>query len=86
MQLNILVWVAFAAIMGTIASSAQQPAATVLLALILTATMFMAACAGGTGIAPPPPSGTTLGTYTVTITGTAGTLQDSLPLTLNVRP
>jgi hypothetical protein len=46
--------------------------------------LFMFGCAGGTGIAPQ--SGTGSGTtYTITVTGSSGTLQRSLPLTLTVQ-
>jgi hypothetical protein len=47
--------------------------------------IFMTACAGGTGIAPLPQAGTTPGTYSITITGTSGNLQHSLPVTLIVQ-
>jgi hypothetical protein len=53
--------------------------------LLVAATMFMSACAGGTGIVTPPPSGTTAGTYKITVTATSGSLQHSLPVTLVVQ-
>jgi hypothetical protein len=51
--------------------------------LLALAMVFMFGC-GGTGIVPVQ-SGTPAGTYTVSVTGTAGGLQHSLPLTLTVR-
>jgi hypothetical protein len=54
------------------------------LALLIAALLFMSACAGGTGIAPQQ-TGTQPGTYTITVSGTAGTLQHSVPLTLKVQ-
>ena len=52
----------------------------VLLAILVMGMMFMSGCAGGTGIAQ---QGST--TYTVTVTGTAGAVQHSLPLSLTIQ-
>lgn len=55
----------------------------IVVAILGVALLFMSGCAGGTGISRQ--TGTTPGTYTITVTGSSGALQHSLPLSLTVQ-
>ncbi len=57
----------------------------ILMVLMTAALWLMSACAGGTGITTPPQSGTTPGTYTITVSAASGALTHSLPITLIVK-
>ncbi len=64
----------------------KKLAALVMLALVIAALLFMSACAGGTGIVSSGgQTGTQTGAYTISATGTSGSLKHSVPLTLNVQ-
>jgi hypothetical protein len=64
---------------------AKKTVSLIALALLISATLVMSACAGGTGVAPQTQPGTTPGTYTITVLGSSGALQHSIPLTLTVQ-
>ncbi len=53
----------------------------IVLALLLSSVLFTPACAGGTGIGRQKQTGTAPGTYTVTVTGSSGSLKHALSLT-----
>jgi hypothetical protein len=64
----------------------KKAAVLILLALLVLGMLFMSGCAGGTGIAPQnQQTSGTAHSYTVTVAGTSGTLQQSLPLTLTIQ-
>jgi Beta-propeller repeat/Abnormal spindle-like microcephaly-assoc'd, ASPM-SPD-2-Hydin len=62
----------------------KRTAIFILLALVVLGMLFMTGCAGGTGIAPQTPS-TTSQSYTITVVGTSGSLQHSVPVTLIIQ-
>jgi hypothetical protein len=65
--------------------SSKKMRALALLVLLIAGLILMTGCAGGTGIAPVNQGGTASGSYTITVTGTSGSLQHSIPVTLTVQ-
>lgn len=71
-------------------SGSKKVQALVVLTLVIACLLLMSGCAGGTGIGPQRASGTTTTTtitpttYTIMVTGAAGSLQHSMPVTLTI--
>jgi hypothetical protein len=75
----------FGIVLATLKGRARKLRVLALLAVTIVALLFMTSCAGGTGIAPLPQTGTSPGTYTLTVSGASGSLQHSLFVTLTVQ-
>ncbi len=81
--LPLFLWLlAFAVVACGIAVPRKRAWRTAVIACLLV--LLWTACAGGGGVTPAPPGGTPPGTYTLTLTATAGTVTRSTTVTLRV--
>jgi hypothetical protein len=56
-----------------------------LIGLLIAGFIFMTACGGSSSTKTPPNNGTPPGTYTVTVTGTSGSLTAPVVFTVTVQ-
>jgi hypothetical protein len=84
---NVLWMQGFGAVGMVLANATKRSKKTLLLAIVaalLLGMMFMTGCAGGTGIGATQQTSNPT-SYTVTVTGSSGSLQHTLPLTLTIQ-
>jgi hypothetical protein len=77
-------WLAFALLMAGLPLARRKSTTRTLVILFALGFSSMLVSCGGGSSSSPPKVGTAAGTYTVTVTGTAGSTTSSMNLTLNV--
>jgi trimeric autotransporter adhesin len=73
---------------GMGSSRRKKAISCILLVLAVAGCVFLVACGGGSGSSTPPPggsSGTPSGSYTITVTGTSGSINQTETFTLTVQ-